>query len=204
MKKQSSLVIAGIFLLALCQITIAQSRYETESMKYRDLQKKYSVPADVLTNFYSVHEGINDILLVKYIQPAEVYQISYLDGEEEIQAFYLDGTPTEDPQLLATGHYTTWEAFPEDVQNKFVKFNPQSLKQFYVLTKDGNTDYYTLRQDGDNEVLVKCDANGFVSSNVVYDAKRAAKKEGRYYKYYRVAYNEGNTNKITDLLFARK
>gem|GEM_PF-4797032 len=202
MKKQPSLVMVGILLLAICQITTAQSRREAESMKYRDLEKKYSIPGAVLTNFYIVHDGINDVVSTKYIQPADVYQISYLDGEDEMQAFYLDATPAGDPQLLATGHYTTWEAFPEDVQNKLVKFNPETLKQFYVITKDGNIDYFALQQAGDNQVLVKYDANGMVSSNMVFDARKAAKREGRYYKYYKVALNDNK--KITDFLFAAK
>jgi hypothetical protein len=201
MKKQLSLVTAGILLLAICEITTAQSRYETGKMKYRDFEKKYSIPAPVVATFYSNHSGIDNVVQTKYIPAAEVYEITYLDGEKEVQSFYLDGTASEDPQLLAVGHYSTWEEFPEQVQNKLTRFDPQSLKQFYVIDKDGSVDYFALRQAGDNQVLVKYDANGLVSSNIVYDAKKAARKEGRYYKNYKVAYN---TTKITDLLFAQK
>jgi hypothetical protein len=168
MKKQTSLVLAGILLLAICQITVAQSRYETENMKHRDLEKKYSIPSAVLSNFYKDHSSVTNVVLTQFIKSSDIYEISYLQNGKEVQAFYSSGTANEEPRLLATAYYSNWEEFPANVKAKLGKYDPSTFKQFYVVVnKDGNT-YYSLKEVNNKQVLIKYGSDGIAGTSRIY------------------------------------
>jgi hypothetical protein len=201
MKRQSYGRIIGLALISLSNIVIAQSRYEIESMRYRELQKKYSIPVAVLTNFYNDHPDADNVISTRYIAPAEIYEISFLSDGKEVQAFYQDGTVIEKPQIVAVGYHSTWEEFPETVKNKMTKYDPSLFKEFYVVEKDGLSDYYSLREVNNRQVLVKCSSDGLLSANVIYDGNRAARRESKYHPYYKTSYRSNPS--ISDYVFAK-
>jgi len=194
-------MIIGLALISLSNIALAQSRSETENMRTNEFQKKYSVPVVVLSNFYNDHPEAIDITSTRYIAPVEIYVISYIQDGKEKQVFYQDGTVTEKPQIVASGYYSTWEEFPENVKNKMVKYDPTLFKEFYVVERDGLADYYSLREVDNRQVLVKCTSDGLVSTNLIYDGNRAARREGKYHPTYKTSFR--SNFHLSDYVFAK-
>lgn len=209
MKNASYIIIIGLFIFSFSQSISAQSRAELENGNNKQSEKDYSLLLPVLTAFYHDFPGVNDISYATYITPADVYHISYNSGSKAKDIFYADLNDINDYTQVASGNYLTWDQLPLTVSNKLgTSFDRATLKEFYMLEKDGTNNYYSLRVDGDNRILVECSENGRVSSSLIYNVekeiRKAEKREGRYYPYYKVSYGYNISDKhISDYLFGK-
>jgi hypothetical protein len=190
--------------LSLCLLTvfqsIAQSRSDIERYGYKQTDQS-SVPIVVLSSFYKEHPDINDVVYSRYISPADSYQISFIEDGKIVDTYYTDDVNGDFKQVLS-GYYLTWNELPGFVKTRLDNaYKSESLTEFYIINNNGEESYYALREIEDNRALVECDANGRLSSRIVYDAEKAAKREGRFHPIYKTSYNLDKKH-IADYIFA--
>src|SRR5437867_1565890 len=59
--KYYSLVALGVAIFGFFQIAIAQTRAETQQLSYRQLEKQYAIPSDILNNSYRDFSEVTEI-----------------------------------------------------------------------------------------------------------------------------------------------
>ena len=207
-----SLSISFILIAFVCfnTRTQAQSRDDIQGRSY-DVPN--SVPVTVLVDFYKDFPAVNNVTEAKYLSRADLYQVSFIDDGKVMDAYYTDDPAGggEYVQTL-TGSYVNWNELPMEATVNSNGINPQSIKEVYVLnvvndpnylgrvSRNGETHYYALKDDGDNKSLMEF-SNGRWSS--IYNSGDGSERQKKYHPTYRTSYN--NTQKhLTDYLFAVK